>query len=364
MKIALVHDSLVQIGGAEKTLKVLADMFPDAPIYTSVYDKEKFQSWFEYSRIVCSSLQDKPNFLKKRYKFLLPFLPSAFESFDFTGFDLVISSSSSFAKGIVTPLHTKHINYCHTPTRFLWDSYHSYLRNHRLDPITRICVKRMLHKIRIWDRAAAERVDHFIANSQNVAERIEKFYRKESVIIHPPVDTEHIQEKSGHAEFFLIVSRLEKYKCVDTAIKAFNQIPTRKLIVIGEGSQLKHLQRIAQPNIQFLGYKPDNVIREYYQNCRAFIATAQDEDFGMTPIEAMAAGKPVLALKSGGFLETVIAGKTGEFYDENTPQSLLEGLIQLLEHSFESHEIRQHAEQFSVQSFQENIQSFIRSVMQ
>src|SRR3972149_9484804 len=229
MKVALVHDSLVQIGGAEKTLKVLSEIFPDAPIYTSVYDKQKFQSLFPYSRIQTSRLQEKPEWIRKRYKWLLPFLPSAFEEFDFSDFDLVISSSSSFAKGIVTPSHTVHINYCHTPTRFLWDSYHSYLKNQKLFPITKFFVKKLLHRTRIWDRAAAERVDYFIANSNNVAQRIQKYYRKNSTVIYPPVDTQHIQKKEHHADFFLVVSRLEKYKNVDVVVKAFNQIPNRKL---------------------------------------------------------------------------------------------------------------------------------------
>jgi glycosyltransferase involved in cell wall biosynthesis len=296
LKVALVHDSLVQYGGAEKTLKVLADMFPESPIYTSIYDKEKFQSHFSANRIRTSRLQNFPGFIKKRYKFLLPFLPTVFEEFDFTDFDLVISSSSSFAKGIVLPVHALHINYCHTPTRFLWDSTHTYLKAQRLIFPFNLIARGLLHKTRIWDRAAAERVDHFIANSKNTARRISKYYRKDSVIIHPPIEVKKTQMKSEHADFFLIVSRLEKYKHIDIAVKAFNQLPKRKLIIIGDGSQKNKLQQIARDNIQFLGYKNDEVTREYYKNCRAFIATSKDEDFGMTPLEAMAAGKPILAL--------------------------------------------------------------------
>ena len=362
-KVALVHDSLVQIGGAEKVLKILADMFPDAPIYTSIYNKEKFQSIFPHSRIRTSSLQEKPNWIKKRYKWLLPLLPSAFEEFDFSEFDLVISSSSSFAKGIVTPSHTTHINYCHTPTRFLWDSFHSYLKNQRLNPITKFFVKRLLHKTRIWDRAAAERVEYFIANSKNVSYRIHKYYRKDSKVIYPPIDVESMEAKDSHANFFLIVSRLEKYKNIDTAIKAFNQIPTRKLIIIGDGSEKKKLEKIAGKNIQFLGHKSDEVVKEYYQNCRAFIATANDEDFGITPLEAMAAGKPVLALKSGGYKETVIPGLTGEFYTENDAKNLLENLIKILEKKYDTESIRKHAEKFSIEVFKKNMQEFINSVM-
>lgn len=363
MKVALVHDSLVQYGGAEKVLKVLSDIYPDAPIYTSIYNKEKFQSIFEHSRVRTSSLQNKPQWLRKRYKWMLPFLPAAFESFDFSEFDLVISSSSSFAKGIVTPVHTKHISYCHTPTRFLWDSYHSYLKQQKIPFPLNIPVKKLLHKIRIWDRAAAERVDYFIANSQNVAHRINKFYRKKSTVIYPPIDLEKIEAKKGHADFFLMVSRLERYKNIDTAVKAFNQLPNRRLIIIGDGRDQKRLEQIAQKNITFLGYKSDNVVKEYYQNCRAFIVTAENEDLGMTPIEAMAAGKPVLALKSGGFLETVIEGITGAFYENNDPESLIKGMIQLLEYNFESETIRHHAEQFSAEVFKKKIYSFVQSIM-
>ena len=361
MKVALVHDSLVQYGGAEKVLKVLADMFPKAPIYTSIYNRELFQSHFESNRIHTSRLQNLPRFLKKSYKLLLPFLPSSFEEFDFQDFDLVISSSSSFAKGVIVPSHTKHITYCHTPTRFLWDSYHQYLRDQRLFFPLSLIAKSLLHKTRIWDRAASERVDIFIANSKNVQRRIQKYYQKPSHVIYPPVDVSKYEVKNTHANFFLVVSRLEKYKCIDTVIRAFNQLPQRKLIIIGEGRDKKRLERIAGPNIQFLGYKNDDVVKEYMENARAFIASSVDEDFGMTPIEAFACGKPVLALNSGGYKESVIHGKTGVLYDENTPKSLIEGLATLLKHEddIDATSIRKVANNYDIDIFKQSLQTLI-----
>jgi len=363
MKIALVHDSLLKVGGAEKTLKALSEIFPESPIYTSLYDKEALQGFFSYDRIKTSFLQKKLSFFKKRYKYLLPLLPTAFEEFDFSEFDVVISSSSSFAKGIIVPSKTIHINYCHTPTRFLWDSYHSYLKEQNLNFITRFFTKKLLHKTRIWDRAAADRVDYFISNSKNVSRRISKYYQRKSTVIYPPVNTQDITYRENHADFFLIVSRLEKYKQIEIAIKAFNQIPQRRLIIIGEGNQKRYLEKIAGPNIQFLGYKNDTVVKEYYQNCRIFIATAIDEDFGITPVEAMAAGKPVLALSQGGYRETIIHKKTGILYKENSPKSLLEGLVQILETDFNTKYIRDHSTRFSTDTFKNNIKEFIEKMI-
>ena len=362
MKIALVHDSLVQYGGAEKTLKALSEAFPDAPIYTSIYNKEVFHGVFTADKIHTTELQNKPKWLKKRYKWLLPFLPSAFESLDFSGFDVVISSSSSFAKGIVTPLDTIHINYCHTPTRFLWDSTHSYFKDQKLSFLVKFIARAILHWTRVWDKAAADRVDYFIANSKNVSQRIQKYYRRDSTIINPPVEIENMKVKEAHADFFLIVSRLEKYKNVEIAIKAFNQIPSRKLIIIGEGNEKARLEKLAGKNIQFLGHKNDQVVQDYYQNCQAFIATARDEDFGITPVEAMGAGKPVLAIREGGFMETIIENETGIFYEEHEPKSLLEGLVKLMEKTWDPQKIREHAEKFDTKVFQEKIKKFVEKV--
>jgi len=365
MKVALIHDFLKTNGGAEKVLKRLSTLFPDAPIFTLLHDPETTKGDIDPNRIKTSFVDKFPNWIKKHHKFLLPFFPIAVEKFDLSGYDLVISSSSTFAKGIITRSNTVHVCYCHTPMRYVWDSFYTYTSQQKINFLLKPLVHLYLNFLRLWDKASAARVDYFIANSSNVSHRIKKYYRRKSSVINPPVDTDNFHVHDSNANFFLIVSRLEPYKNIETAIKAFNLLPDRHLVIIGDGSQLKYLKKIAGKNIEFLGYETDTVVQEYYENCRAFIATANDEDFGITPVEAMACGKPVLALKSGGYKETIKEGITGEFYAHNTPRDLMDGLIRLLEHekSYDSNKIRKQAEKFSTNIFENKLADFLEKIM-
>jgi len=352
MRIALVHEMLVKLGGAERVLKALLDLYPKSPIFTLLYDKEKTDSWFSGEKIHPSDLQAYYKFLKSP-KWLLSKMHQAIERFDFSKYDLVISSSSAFAHGIKKGGKTKHICYCHSPMRYAWDYAHEYTKNY--SPLMRFLIARKLTKLRQWDFMAADRADVIIANSKHVQKRIEKYWRKKAEVVYPPVKVQEITPKAGHEDYFLIVSALTPFKRIDLAIRAFNKIK-HKLIIIGDGSQKKILEDMAGDNIEFLGYKDDEVVREYMQNCRALIFPGE-EDFGITPVEAMAAGKPVLAYGVGGVTESVQAGISGEFFHEQTPESLINGLTTLMlnEKNYDYKKIRRIAEQFDEGVFYEKM---------
>ncbi len=358
MKIALVYDYLNQLGGAEKVLRAFHEIYPKAPVFTLFYDREKLKGAFDDLEIHESKL---PRFLIKRHKYLLPFLPTAVEQFDLSGFDAVISITSAYGKGVLTKPEIPHICYCNTPTRFLWDWHHSYLEEQKLGKIKKSVVIPTLSYLRIWDRLAANRVDYFIATSENVARRIQKYYRAEpDAIIYPPIDISKFKVEKTHEDYFLIVSRLSPYKKIDLAVQAFNKLGL-PLVIVGEGSQKDYLESIAGKNIEFVGFKPDEVIREYYSNCRAFIFPTFDEDFGLTPIEAAASGRPVIAAGKGGTRETVIEGVTGEFFDEPTPESLISAVNKFIkkEKQYNPKEIRVQAEKFDKEIFKKKIKDFV-----
>jgi glycosyltransferase involved in cell wall biosynthesis len=352
MKIALIHDYIVSYGGAEKTFKVLSEIFPDAELYTLFYDKgivEKLKIG-EGRLIHASFLQKFPRFLRKKYQLLLPLLPIAAETLDFREFDIVISSSFSFAKGIITRPKTTHISYCHTPTRYLWD------KSRR---------KFILHYFRVWDRQASERVDEFIASSKTVRDRIRKYYKRESTVIYPPVKISdfQIQGADSSKEFYLIVSQLRKYKRIDMAIDAFNKLGL-ELVIIGDGPEKRKLKKMAKKNIKILGWQPEEITAEYYQNCRAFIFPGED-DFGIAPVEAMSHGKPVLAYRKGGVTETVIEGKTGEFFNYENPAILADCVRRFRlkpANYYDPKLISEHAQKFSKERFKKEILEFINKV--
>lgn len=361
MKVALVHDFLVRLGGAERVLKVLADMYPKAPIFTLFYDEKKVGNVFPSERIQTSFLQNYPNFIKKRYRLLTHKFPRAMEEMDFEEYDLVISSSSAYAHGIVTPLATKHICYCHSPMRYAWDWTHEYRDENNLKGLKSLVYMPLIKYLREWDFVAADRPDVYISNSRNVQKRLKKYYKVNSDIIYPPVDTERFRIGKEHSGYFLIISTLTPYKKIDLAVQMFNKIG-RKLVIIGEGSHRNYLESIAGDNIDFLGFKDDETVKEYLQNCRAFIFPGE-EDFGITPVEAMACGKPVLAFGKGGCTESVISGKTGEFFFEPTVESMEDGLARLLynERFYRPHTIRRHSKNFSQEIFEKRIKRAIRS---
>lgn len=363
MNIALVHDQLIKLGGAERVLKVLADLYPKAPIYTLLYDEKKVGHIFPKHRIRPSPLQHFPRFLQNRRRYFFSMMPRFIESFDFSGFDLVISSSNAFAHGIITDLGTKHLSYCHSPMRYAWDWTHQYLEENHIYGLKRLMVQKLLSNLRVWDYSASDRVDQYLANSKTVQQRIQKYYRKESVVLYPPVDLERFQLSKNRENYFLIVSTLAPYKNVELAIRLFNKIQ-KKLVIIGEGDDRARLEHLAGPTIDFLGYKPDEVVREYLQNCRALIFPGE-EDFGIVPVEAMACGKPVLAYEKGGVTESVVRGVSGEFFSEPTVESIEDGLARLMAHEtkYDANKIRHCSEPFAQAHFEEGIRSHVENLM-
>lgn len=354
-RIAIVHEYLTRMGGAEKTVKVFADLFPAARIFTLLFDEEKCGLDFPTWRVETSYLQNFPKFLRDRPKFLLPFLASAIESFDLENYDLVISSSSAFAHGLVLPLKNRHICYCHSPARFLWDYSQEYLRENKITGLKKILLNSKLKDLRIWSRLSARRVDRFLANSVVVQKRIQKYFRIGSEVVHPPVEVSKIKIGDHNENYFLIVSQLTSYKKIELAISVFNKL-RRRLVIVGNGPRREFLESLAGPTIEFLGWRSDLEVGELLQNCRGFIFPGED-DFGIAPVEAMAAGKPVIAFNKGGATETVIHKKTGILFNSQTPESLENGLADFFvnEKRFIPKKIRAHSKQFSRQIFEQKI---------
>ncbi len=355
MKIALVHDYLIQYGGAERVLEVLCEIFPDAPIYTLLYDADATNGVFAKRQIKTSLLQKIPG--ASKYHRLLPVLmPFAIEQFDLRDFDLVISNTHSFAKGIVTKPETLHISYISTPTRFLWDDSHRYIEEFFYPwPIKKI-LPPFLTYLRIWDQQAAQRPDELIANSDFVRKRIKKYYQREAVVIHPPVRPERFFIGPQQDDFFLMVGRMVPYKRFDLVISAFNAMQ-KKLKIIGAGPELKRLTAMAGPTIEFLGQVNDVRLATEYSRCQALIFP-QEEDFGIVPLEAMASGRPVLAYRAGGALETVVEDETGIFFDEQSEIDIAQAVGRYYQTKFNPFSIRAHAEKFSVESFKDKIQLY------
>jgi glycosyltransferase involved in cell wall biosynthesis len=363
MKVALVHDFLLKLGGAERVLKVFADMYPDAPIYTLLYDEKVCGSVFPAERVRTSSLQNLPKFLRRRHRWLTGRMPRAIEELDLSEFDLVLSSSAAYSHGLIVPIETQHICYCHSPMRYAWDHASEYLEENKVRGVRKVLYSWLIRSLREWDHIAADRPDKYLANSETVSRRLEKYYRVKSEVVFPPVDVDKFKVKEGHSDYFLIVSTLTPYKKIDLAVQLFNKIG-RRLVIIGNGSHREYLEAIAADNIDFLGFKSDEDVREYMQNCRALIFPGED-DFGIVPVEAMACGKPVLAYGKGGALETVVAGKTGEFFYDPTVESMEDGLARLMynEREYKPLGIRRHANQFSRDEFEEKIKKEIAKVI-
>ncbi|MBI5414872.1 glycosyltransferase [Candidatus Peregrinibacteria bacterium] len=369
MKVALVHEMLVKMGGAERVLEVFQEMFPEAPIFTLLYDESVCGTVFPREKVQVSSLQKWVNFKIPR-QFLVSKMPTAIESFDFSGFDLVLSSSSAFAHGILAPLMTKHISYIHSPMRYAWDYAHEYLREKSegtFGGIKKIIIRNAVHKFRTWDFSASDRADLLLANSKTTQNRIQKYWRKDSEILYPPVDISRFEVTSSHENYFLILSTLTRYKQIELAIAVFNKLPKHRLIIIGEGEDRNRLERfVTGNNIEFLGRKSDADVAEFLKHCRALIFPGL-EDFGIAPVEAMASGKPVIAFGKGGVTESVIPGKTGIFFPESTPKSLEKALLEFFQleenGAFYPKECRKRAEEFSKEKFQQGIENVVRKIM-
>lgn len=361
MKVAIIQEWLVSVGGSDKVVKAISDIFPDADIYTLVADKDVCQELgIDYSKVHTSLIQKLP-FGAKKYKMYLPLFPYVIEQFDLRGYDVVISSSHAVAKGVLTKADQLHICYCHSPIRYGWDMYNEYLEEANLSKGFKSFLARyLLHRIRKWDVLSSFRVDHFISNSNNVGKRIKKTYRRDSTTIYPNIDISSFTPHYEKEDFYLASSRLVPYKKIDVIVEAFNQMPDKKLVVIGGGSDFDKIKNIAKSNITVMGYQPFDILKEKMQKAKAFVFAA-DEDFGMIPIEAQACGTPVIAFGKGGSLETVIENETGLYFYEQTPTSIIDAVMRFeqMQNTLDYTRIRAHAEKFSEQRFKDEFRTYV-----
>ncbi len=355
MKIALVHDYLAQDGGAERVLKAFHEIWPDAPIFVLFHRKGSVKG-FENADIRESFFRFLP-FGRTRYQWYLPWMPLATEKHNLHDFDVVISSTSAFAKGVLTRPTTLHISYCHTPTRYLWTDTHEYIAELKYNPLIKAMLPRLMHHIRIWDKASVDRVDQFIANSRTVKHRIQKYYRHPSDVLYPPVDTDQFEVAEKPGGYYLVGGRIVPYKRFDLVIQVFNRLGW-PLKIYGTGPDLKRLKSLAKSNIEFVGAVDDNQKAQLLKHARAFFYP-QVEDFGITAVEAMAAGVPVIAYGVGGVTESVIPGKTGVFFNEQSWESLLDTLLHFDPFAWDRKAIREHAMQFDVSKFKKNMKEYV-----
>ncbi|OGI14924.1 MAG: hypothetical protein A2878_01060 [Candidatus Moranbacteria bacterium RIFCSPHIGHO2_01_FULL_54_31] len=360
MKIALVHDYLVQYGGAERVLEAFTELFPYAPIYTLLYDKEAMRGAFEEKRVYTSFLQKLP-FSRKRHRLFPPLMPLAIEQFDFSKYDIVLSDSSSYAKGIITRPETLHICYMHTPMRYAWDDCQKYTQDFGFPQLVKRLVPFFMSPIRLWDKASADRVDQFLANSQFVAKRIRKYYRKEAYVIHPPVNVDRFSISATPEKYFLMVGRLIAYKRHDIAIQAFNRLKL-PLKIIGRGPELERLKKMAGPTIEFLGRVSEEALPKYYRECQGFIFP-QEEDFGIVAIEALASGRPLIAYRGGDIVEHLEEGKLGVFFDEQTPEAIMRAVEHFRETDYDAAYIRSKAIPFDKERFKATIKNYVEKAL-
>jgi glycosyltransferase involved in cell wall biosynthesis len=349
MRVAIVHDYLTHMGGGERVLAALADAFPDAPIFTLVYDKGSVQFPFDERRIRTSFLQRFPG-AKRSHRYLpLALMPLAVEQFDLSSFDVILSNTHSFGKGVVVPPGTMHISYCMTPIRYAWDGSHRYVREFSSNVWFQKFAPSAISYVRMWDYAASQRVHRYITLSQYVAKRIQKYYGRTARVVYPPVDVQRFHPAATRGDYYVIVSRLVPYKRIDLAIAAANALNV-PLKIAGTGPDMEQLQRQAGPSVEFLGFVPDDALPELYRNAKALLFP-QEEDFGITPLEAAASGIPTIAYAAGGALETIRDGITGKFFHEQTLNSLIDAMQEADHIQWNSDVIRSHAATFSQERF-------------
>jgi glycosyltransferase involved in cell wall biosynthesis len=355
MKVALVYDWLTEPGGGERVLAELHALFPDAPIFTTLYDPRR-------ARAETGGWDIRPSFLQRiplartRHRAFLPLMQLAIEEFDLEGFDVVVSVSSAVAKGAIAPAGTPHVCYCLTPCRYIWDLYHEYTRGKLIRPF----FAPFAHWMRVWDRSSSERIDRFLTISDEIAGRVRRHYGRASDVVYPPVDVERFHPTGEPPEdFLLVVSRLVPYKRIDLAVAAAKQL-RRRLLVVGSGPEEKRLRAMAGPTVEFLGRRSDEEVAELMARCTAFLFPGF-EDFGIAPVEVQAAGRPVVAYGRGGALETVVDGVTGTFFEEATVASLVDAIERLETGSFSPVRCRENAERFSSERFRAG---FMRAIEQ
>jgi len=367
MKVAIIHDWLVARGGAERVLEQILQQYPDADLYTVVdFMSVPDRAWLKGRSVRTSFIQSLP-FSRRHYRAYLPLMPFAIEQWDLSGYNLVISSSHAVAKGVITGPDQLHVSYVHSPMRYAWDLCGEYLRQTNLDGVRGWPVRWILYRMRLWDQISSQRVDFYMSNSSYVSRRIQKFYRRDSVVVPPPVRTDIFETSDIHGELYLTVSRLVPYKRVDLIAEAFSGMPNKKLVIIGDGPEMHKVKEKAGPNVTILGSQSESVVHDHLCRCRAFVF-ASEEDFGIAPLEAQACGKPVIAFGKGGCLETLIGedkkpeNPTAVFFYEQSVESLRQAVInfELESDKFKPVACRANAERFSPESFSVAFQDCIK----
>lgn len=361
MNLALIHEHLAQNGGAEYVLKVMQQTYPEAPTYTILHDRKRSDPSFHSKDIRTSFIQRMP-FGVSKYQWYFTLMPHAVEHFNLDAFDVVLSSCSAYAKGVITRPDAIHICYCHSPTRYLWSDTHRYVEELSVNRLVKRAIPHFLHRLRIWDQLAAQRVDRFLANSETVQQRIAKYYRRESTVVYPPVDISAFTPGDGGGGYYLIGGRLVSYKRYDVAVQAFNKLGI-PLVIFGSGPEEKRLRAMAKPNISFTGRVSAERLAELYRNAIAFLHP-QEEDFGIAAVESLASGRPVIAYNRGGATETITDGVTGAFIDEQSWEALADTVLRFNPSRFEPAVLRRHAEQYAPERFQERIRSIVNETLQ
>ena len=355
MKIAIVTDWLTNYGGAESVISAFHDLFPDAPVYTTIYKPEKMRELGHLKNVRTTWLDKIP---LAKHQWLLGQMPTAVEMMDLDEFDIVLSSCHSVSKGVITKPNTLHISYCHTPMRYAWESWDFETRLKKFPNILHPMIRRQIKKIRNWDYCAAQRVDKYIANSSHIGSQIKKHYKRDSNVIYPPVHCEKFKPvKNPTEDYYFSIGRLIPYKKFDLLVETFNKLGL-PLKIAGTGPELSKLKAMAEDNVEILGYVDDKKLIDLYANCKAFLFP-QMEDAGIVPLEAMACGRPVIALNRGGSLDVMIENKTGVFFEEQTVQSLSDAIKKFEKMTFNSSFIRKHAEKYDVEIFKRKISDFV-----
>ena len=359
MKVAIVQDWLVSVGGAPKVVKAIYDAFPGADVFTLVAKEEACKELgIPWERVKTSFIQKFP-FAKDKYRSYLSFFPFAIEQFDLRGYDVVISSSHCVAHGVLTKSDQLHVCYCHSPVRYVWDMYSEYLEESGLRTgLKAVVAKYILHRLRKWDVVSSLRVDEYLCNSRNVARRIAKTYRRDAKVIYPNIDVNAFSLCEEKEDYYIVISRLVEYKKIDIIIEAFNQMPDKRLVVIGDGPNYGAYQKMAKRNVEVKGYLPQEEVTRYLQKARAFVFAA-DEDLGMVPLEAASCGTPTIAYGHGGSLETVKDGVTGILFAEQTAASVIDAISRFEGLKIDSKECRKWGERFSEERFKSEIRAFV-----
>lgn len=358
MRVAIIHEWLELPGGAEKVLKNILAIYPQADIFSLVdfFTEENRKKYLHGKRAKTSFIQKLP-FARSMFRHYLPILPFAVEQFDLGAYDLILSTSHSFAKGVLTGPDQIHVCYQYSPIRYAWDMYHTYFQEHRINRIKRFILKPVLHYIRMWDVVSSSRVDYFIAISKLIQQRIWKYYRRDATIIFPPVDTVKFALEPSREDFYLTASRLVPYKKIKLVIQTFNH-NGKPLVVAGAGEQLDELKKMASGNVRVTGYCDDDRFIKLMQKAKAFVYAAY-EDFGIVAVEAMSCGTPVIAFSKGGLNETMVDGMTGVLFQEQSVSSINDAVSRFENMTFDAALISQHAEKFSEKRFRHELNAFI-----